>query len=143
MAVQVRVVNVKINNAKLMLPSETVHKAFAKAAGRTRDRAKLNLTNAGRIDTGLLRNSITYEIQSAGAKITATVGTKVSYAEFIHGGTAGNGAGFIYPRRATMLRFKPKGGTGFVFARKVRGIKATPFIADAIKDLTEADFTVG
>jgi hypothetical protein len=141
--IRVDVRNVTINNRELLQPGGVVYRGFQKAAGRTRDRAKVNLTRVGRVDTGRLRNSIAYEIQVNGSRISATVGTDVAYGKYIHDGTANNGTGFIYPRRATVLRFKPRGGSGFVYAKKVRGIKGTPFIQDAINDLTAADFEVG
>lgn len=141
--IRVNVRNVTVNQREMLQPGGVVYRGFQKAAGRTRDRAKVNLTRVGRVDTGRLRNSIVYEIQVNGPKISATVGTDVEYAKFIHSGTANNGQGFIYPRRATVLRFRPRGGAGFVYAKKVRGIKGTPFIQDAIDDLTAADFEVG
>lgn len=140
--ITITVRSVRIDQAALMAPSSPLYRGFAKAAGRTRDRAKVNLTRTGRIDTGRARNSIAYEIQVSGPIIRATVGSDVTYFKYLHDGTANNGQGFIYPRRATLLRFKPRGASGYVYAKKVRGIKGTPVIADAIAKLTEADFTV-
>lgn len=141
--IRIDVRNVTINNRELLQPGGVVYRGFQKAAGRTRDRAKMNLTRVGRVDTGRLRNSIDYEIQVRGSTISASVGTDVEYAKYIHDGTANNGTGYIYPRRATFLRFRPRGGPGFVYAKKVRGIKGTPFIQDAINDLKAGDFEVG
>lgn len=139
--------SVTLNNRELAAATSPLYRGYQKAAGRTRDRAKRALTQHGRIDTGRLRNSIEYEIKiessAAAVYISASVGTRVTYGKFIHDGTANNGQGYIYPRRARMLRFQPKGGTRVVFADRVRGIEGTPYIADAIRDLTEDDFTVG
>ncbi len=140
--IQITVRSVNLNRAALMAPSSPIYRGFQKAAGKTRDRAKIGLTQAGRIDTGRARNSIEYEISVAGPIIRATVGSKLEYFKYLHDGTANNGTGFIYPRRATRLRFKPRGASGFVYAKRVRGIKGTPVIADAIAKLTEADFSV-
>jgi hypothetical protein len=141
--IRVDVRSVTINQRELLQPGGVVYRGFQKAAGRTRDRAKVNLTRVGRVDTGRLRNSIAYEIQVRGSTITATVGSDVEYAKYIEFGTANNGTGYIYPRRATVLRFKPRGGSGFVYAKRVRGIKGTPFVQDAINALTAEDFSVG
>lgn len=138
--VNVRNVRLKLDHKAIVAPGSPVHRGFMRAAGKTRDRAKQNLRAAGRIDTGRLLNSIAYEIHTVGNNIWATVGTSVEYAPFIHDGTANNGAGWIYPRRALFLRFTPKGGNAVVFAPRVRGIKATPFLKDAVDALTEADF---
>lgn len=140
--INITIRSVNINQSALMAPSSPLYRGFAKAAGKTRDRAKVGLTRAGRIDTGRARNSIAYEIQVRGPIITATVGSDVEYFKYLHDGTANNGTGFIYPRRATYLRFKPRGSSGYVYAKRVRGIKGTPVIADAIAQLTEADFRV-
>lgn len=140
--VRVNVTNVRLrlDHRAIVSPGSPVYRGFSRAAGKTRDRAKQNLRAAGRIDTGRLLNSIAYEITTRGNNIYATVGTNVEYAPFIHDGTANNGTGYIYPRRALYLRFTPKGGNAVVFAPRVKGIKATPFLKDAVDALTEADF---
>lgn len=138
--VTLKLTEARFNPGVLMAPTNPVYRGMAQAAGRCVDRAKLNLTNSRRVDTGRLRASIRYEIQVHGETISAHVGTDVDYAKFIHDGTANNGTGWIYPRRALVLRFKPKGSSAVLFRGRVRGIKGTPFLSDAIAASKPADF---
>jgi hypothetical protein len=43
------------------------------------------------------------------------------------------GHGVIRPRRAKVLRFKPKGGGRYVFAMKVRAVAGNPFLQRALR----------
>lgn len=138
--IRVRMVSLDLDLGPLVRPGGEIYRRIEHGAGVCRDRAKMNLTNSRRIDTGRLRNSIRYEISVTGMVMTARVLTDVTYAGFIHDGTANNGAGYIYPRRALVLRFKAKGSGAVVFAPRVRGIKGTPFLQDARDSLTEDDF---
>jgi hypothetical protein len=70
----------------------------------------------------------------------AMVGTRLFYARYQHDGTANNGNGYIVPRRAKMLRFKPKGGGAFIYAARVRGVRGTKFLERAKDSLTDRDF---
>ena len=110
------------------------------AAGRVRDRAKANITRAGRVDSGLMRNATVAEVRREGQQAVGMVVTRTPYASYQHEGTANDGAGFIYPRRARTLRFRGAGGA-YVFAPKVRGVKGVPFLSDALDTLTQNDFT--
>jgi len=110
--------------------------AVERGAGRGRDMAKMNLTAAGRIDTGTLRNSVESVVTTDGSTITGRIGTDVEYATFIHEGTQGP----IVPTRARVLRFKPKGSAEVLFRPEVAGITATPFLRDALDSLSLADF---
>lgn len=51
------------------------------------------------------------------------------------------GYGRIYPKRAKALRFMPKGGTVFVFAKSVRGVKPGHFLKRAAAATQLKDFT--
>lgn len=106
-----------------------------KAADRTADRAKLVLRGAGRIDTGALVQSIRAERVRLGLW---RVGSPLPYAIYQHEGVRGP----VYPRRAKVLRFKPKGSNSFVFARHTSGFKGVPFLTDALKQLTPDDYTL-
>lgn len=117
---------------------QTVPQAVWRAAGKVRDRAKRNISNAGRVNTGAMRNSIVARRMRGGKSgVWYEVGSNLPYAIFQHEGTQGP----IFPRRATVLRFKPKGGSAYVFAKQVRGVTGEPFLTDALKTLTNADFT--
>lgn len=123
-----------------VLGVQTVPEAVWRAAGRTRDRAKVNLTTAGRIGTGALRNSIVARRLRGGSRpgVWQEIGSGLKYAIWQHDGTDGP----IYPRRATLLRFKPSGSSTFVFAKQVRGVTGTPYLTDALRSLSVSDFKV-
>lgn len=116
-----------------------VFNAVQRASGRARDLAKLNLTVAGLVDTGQLRQQIESNVTVQGNDVVGRVTSQAAHTIFVHEGTDGP----IRPRRARSLRFKVRGG-GFVFAASVRGTKETgnytPFLTDAIEQLTVSDF---
>ena len=138
MAVQTTVrVEIDEARARALVQGEgsPVWDAVARAGGVTRDRAKLNLTVAGRVDTGQLRNQVESEVVLRGQEIVARVTSRAAHTMFVHDGTSGP----IVPRRARVLRFKPRGATAFVFTPQVDGIAATPFLTDALAELTIGD----
>ena len=114
-----------------------------RAAGRTRDRAKANLVAAGRIDTGRLLNSIsarrTAEVgmgpSPSPLATTYAVGTPVFYAGFQE-----HGIGPVYPRKAKVLRFRPKGSSVFIFRPMTRGFPGAHYLRDAYRALTLKDY---
>lgn len=137
MAISVRI---RWNEAEFrrLLDQETVPRAVWRAAGKVRDRAKQNITNAGRVDTGALRNSIVAQRkQGGGGGVWYEVGSDLPYAIWQHEGTRGP----ILPRRAKVLRFKPGGSSVFIFRPRVNGVTGTPYLVDALKSLTTGDFT--
>lgn len=108
-----------------------------RAAGRVRDRAKQNITTSGRVDTGKLRNSIRSEAKSATpGRIFYEVGSDLHYAIYQHEGTQGP----IYPKRARVLRFSPKGSSSFIFRPSVSGIEGVHYLTKALATLRVADF---
>lgn len=119
-----------------VLEVETVPRAVWRAAGKVRDRAKQNITRAGRIDTGAMRNSlVSRRITGNRTGVWYEVGSDLVYALYQHEGTTGP----IRPRRARVLRFKGSNGS-FVFPKEVRGVTAEPFLTDALRSLTINDF---
>lgn len=124
---------------ELNSPAGAVGRGVAKAAGRTRDRAKDNLTQAGRVDTGTLRQSLRSEkIEETLTRVVYRVGTSLPSGIYNEKGT--EMVAPIRPRRARVLRFK--GRSGMVFAKQVRGISATRFLTRALRRLTVKDFEV-
>lgn len=104
---------------------------------RVQAQARRNLAGGNgkprRIDTGALRSSIYVVPIRVDGMPGARVGTGMRYARWVHDGTGIHG-----PRRRPItpngqfLRFTPKGWTTFVFARSVKGMRANPFLADAL-----------
>ena len=117
-----------------LLEEDTVPQAVWRAAGKVRDRAKMNVSRAGLVDTGALRNSIVGRRVHMGRGVWYPVGSPLDYAYFPHEGTRSP----ILPRRAKVLRFQS--GGQYVFARRVSGVKATPFLTDALQTLSVSDF---
>jgi RNase P/RNase MRP subunit p29 len=114
-----------------------VAKAVQNAAGKVRDQAKAEITSAGLVDTGTMRNATVAEaVTVEGNKVVGRVVTNTDYAIYQHEGTRTP----IVPRRARVLRFTAKGG-GVVFRPKVRGVKATPFLTRALSRISANDFT--
>lgn len=121
---------------KKILETQTVPQAVWRAAGKVRDRAKANITAAGLVDTGALRQSVVgRRLRDGKSGVWYEVGSDLEYAIYQHEGTKGP----IYPRRAKVLRFTGSSG-GYVFARQVQGVKATKFLTQALESLTVADF---
>lgn len=139
----------------LGLPGGVVDQAVAKAAGKVRDRAKVNLTKAHRVDKGALRQSIDVEPPTGGSpnEVVYRVGSPLPYAIYNERGTGLYGPHHspIYPRRARVLRFKPGKNSkipqsrlskkGFVFTPSVKGMEGTRFLERALYSLTVDDFT--
>lgn len=117
--------------------------AVTQAAGRTRDYAKAEISTAGRIDTGQMRNGIVAETAVVnGDTVSARVKATAAHSAYQHEGTGlyGPRGAPIVARRARVLRFRPKGGSAFVFAREVAGVKPLPFLTLALERLTPADY---
>lgn len=120
-----------------ILEVQTVPQAVWRAAGKVRDRAKMNITKGGRVDTGALRNSIVGRRVTGAGGVWYEVGSPLFYAIYQHEGVVGP----VVPRRATLLRFTPKGGSTFVFAKQTSGFAGLPYLTDALATLTVNDFT--
>jgi hypothetical protein len=96
-------------------------------------------------DTGRLKQSISLEMSSIGNTVIVRVGTNLKYGLYIHEGTADKGTGYIYPKNFKFLRFPIVNNSGqgrrrykagataqYAYAKRVRGIKPTPFLRDAL-----------
>lgn len=119
------------------LTAGTTDVTARRAAGRVRDRAKANLTASGRVNTGRLRDSIT--ARNAGSsdpqRTVYEVGTNMPYA-----GYQEHGIGPVYPKRAKVLRFRPKGSSTFIFRPRTRGFPGAHYLERAYKSLTMRDY---
>jgi hypothetical protein len=124
-------------NVLLRSPSSGVARNMLVRGTRVQAQARRNLAGSGgypkRIRSGLLRNSIYNKPVVVRGAPAARVGTGVWYAKLVHDGTGlyGPRHDYIYPKRGQYLVFTPKGG-GVVFARRVAGMKANPFLKNAL-----------
>lgn len=86
------------------------------------------------VNTGRLRASINTKLVKYGGELAVLVGTNVNYAMFQHEGTGiyGPHGEPIVPVRAKFLKFIPKGGSTYVFARSVKGSPPTFFLRRAL-----------
>ncbi len=122
--------------ARASADSGMLGKAALRGATRAREKAKQNITSAGRVDTGAMRQSVRSEkVRHDNDRITYQIGSPLPYAIYQHEGVRGP----VLPRRAKVLRFKVGGKT--VYAKRTRGFKGAPFLTDALKQLTLKDFT--
>lgn len=132
-------VRIKWNNPAIKkVTKDVAEQSVARAAGRTRDRAKTIIHQAGRVDEGSLANSLySKRLGFVDGGYAYEVGSELPYAIYQHEGVKGP----VYPRRAKVLRFKPKGSNEYVFARSTKGFKGVPFLEKARAMLTMEDYT--
>ena len=86
------------------------------------------------VRTGRLRASIDARLIPYAGGVACTVSTRVPYAYYQHEGTGiyGPHGTPIVPVTAKFLRFIPKGGSTYVFAKEVRGTPPTFFLTRAL-----------
>lgn len=131
--------------------------ATAKMAGKVRDDAKRIVRDEGRVNTGLLMQSIeSRQVTKNAFRVTYEVGSRLSYAITQHEGVEGP----VLPKRALVLRFKPKPGSpppppkigkngkvlkrkpnpgGWVFARSTKGFEGIHYLTRALDKLSARD----
>lgn len=115
-----------------------VGRAVARAAGTVRDQAVLVIRNKGRTDSGALMQSIyTDQVSKLSLnEVVYEVGSKLEYALWQHEGVSGP----IYPRRAKMLRFKPKNSSMFIFRPYVSGFSGIHYLTGPLAKINVSDF---
>jgi Bacteriophage HK97-gp10, putative tail-component len=110
---------------------DTTDLSAARAAGRVRDRARINAPGSGD-----LTRSINYRKVSQTSTVAVySVGSDLFYAPYQEFGT-----GPIYPVRAKILRFVPAGSATYVFAKRTSGVPATHFLGRAYSSVSLRDF---
>ena len=123
----------------LTSPNGPVAKQMLIRGYRVQAQARKNLgggpSGPKRIDTGKLRASISVQLKKKNSRIlTVRVGTNVQYALWVHDGTGLYGPmhRMITPKTKRYLRFRPHGSSTYVYARAVKGMRANPFLANAL-----------
>lgn len=116
-------------------PNSGLAKNMAKRAVAVTTAAKMNLSRPPRrVNTGLLRASITWEFIFVNGVPGFRVGTNVKYGRFVHDGTGiyGPKGQPIKPKRARVLVFRPRGGLQKVYVKSVKGMRPNHFLKDAL-----------
>jgi hypothetical protein len=111
-------------------------KAAERAAEKTRKRARENVIAMGLVNTGKLKDSFEKKDVTTNTLLpTFLVYSTEPTAKFPEFGRRGFSAA-----PGKVLVFKPKGGSTFVFAKKVGPVKPYGFMKKAKQQLTVADF---
>jgi hypothetical protein len=124
--------------AQLRNPAGGLARDMLRRGLKVESAAKRNLAGANgrpkRIDTGQTRASVTATPATYKGWPAARIGSPLRRARLIHDGTGiyGSRGRPIRPTRAKRLRFKPKGSNRVVYAKSVKGMKANPFLKDAL-----------
>lgn len=126
MAVKVHHTNQNLNGImeQILIRQRGVARDLLRRGHRVEEAAKRNVMKTN--DTGKLRMSIHTQLHVRRNRPVVTVGTPMPYAPFIHNGTRDHG-----PKHASVMAWYGRDGN-IIFARKVRGIKANPFLTDAL-----------
>lgn len=112
------------------------HEAGERAAVITVARVRGNILADGLVNSGELLHSIQYEDRTIDPlKPSFRVFSDDPKAKYPEYGTSGATA-----RPGHVLRFKPKGSTIYVFAKRVRGIRPYHFFLRAFRQLSKRDF---
>lgn len=129
--------NFRINNPVWNSVKEQARlEASRKAARATARRVQNEIRSQGRVNSGKMVSSVTVQGPRNGRdKTTFSVGSDLFYFWIQNDGT-----GPIYPVRAKFLRFKPKGSSTFVFAKRTRGVPAGRFMEKASRGIRISDF---
>jgi hypothetical protein len=136
-----------INSGKLQVKILAISReAGYRAAQRITLRARASIIGQGRYDTGeMMSGFIIRDVTRAPARPTWRISNTSPHFPYQELGTPRDnpGIGFIYPRNGTFLVFTPRGASGPVFARKVRGVRPGNFLRNAVKATLVKDFLPG
>ena len=126
-----------IDSYKVRELSRTISDQAGRAAANlARDRARANLLRARRYRTGALLLSIEvteFRRRKGGAGFR--VGSTLPYAYWQE-----EGIGPVYPVKAKVLRFRPKGSNTFIFRPRTKGFKGAHYLRNAFKSIKVQDF---
>lgn len=120
--------------AELTRPGGAIFMGMDRAGRRLRDDAVNEITRLRAVDTGKMRQAVTWEVVGFGRGIMARVGVDIAklpgetdYPLIVH-----EGRGPVRPRRARVLRFRPKGGGAYIFRPRVGPARGKPFLTNAL-----------
>jgi hypothetical protein len=113
------------------------NKAEARAVLARGKRVEAGAKRRVQVDTGRIRTSIHSELRQISNMTVCRVGTDVSYARAIHGGTGIYGPQHIMirPRHGKVLIWRSRSGGRIIVAREVRGQPGSKFLIRALRDV--------
>jgi len=123
-------------------PNGAISRDLLRRGNRVLNAARRNCP----VDEGRLRASLSTEVLGSGQNLAVRIGSNLKYAVYVHEGTGiYAGRGYITPKNGKFLAWPNKGGTrsggrrysggsteSYVFAKRVKGVKARPFLKDAL-----------
>lgn len=138
--VRLRLRRVDVNREEILSDGSAVYRSLQRAGEQAVKYVQDEIIRFDAVDSGKLYNSIDYRIHRAGDKLIADVGpykdaSVLKYAKYVHDGTDSP-----IPRAGPkVMPIKIKGGPSLVVSR-VKGQKAKPYIANALKKVRNSDF---
>lgn len=130
-------VKVTIHKARVIqVVGPIAERAAYKAAQKARGYVISEIRAAGRVKTGRMIQGMQVRlISSNGLTKRFEVSSSAPYTMFQNDGTRAHG-----PRTKQFLRFIPKGGTQYVFAKWVRGVQGAHFMEKGLARVRVSDF---
>uniref|UniRef100_A0AAU7J7X1 Tail completion or Neck11 protein n=1 Tax=Microbacterium phage Sunny TaxID=3144828 RepID=A0AAU7J7X1_9VIRU len=132
-------VKVKINisrGAVVSVVGPIAERAAFRAAQKARGYIISEIRAANRVKTGRMQAGMQVRtIASTGLLRRFEVSSSAPYTIFQNNGTRAHG-----PRTAKALRFIPKGGSQYVYAKWVRGIEGAHFMEKGVARVRASDF---
>lgn len=121
--------------AVIQVVGPMIDAAGYRAAQKMRGRVMANIHSSGRIDTGkMVQGMQVRTIARSGTAVAYQIYSTAFYTVFQELGTKAHG-----PKVAQAMVFTPKGGSGVVFAKWVRGVTPAYFMRNAYRDAKIAD----
>lgn len=129
--------SVRINKAKVEAAVAAMSQAAVmRGANKYRERVRREILDAGRVQTGEMFTRIDIRpLPPSKGTARAVVVPQTPHFVYQDQGTRGSEA-----RPGGALRFMPKGSMVFVFAKRVRGVKAGHFLLKARAKMKIEDF---
>lgn len=131
-------IHVRINQqeiARMQAPGGMIHRAMDRAGRQVRDLAVQEIKGFGAVDKGKMWQAVAWEVRRTPLGVTAHVGVDIAKTpgDFDYPLVVHKGRGAVRPRRARVLRFKPKGGGAFIFRPRVGPAAPKPFLTNALE----------
>lgn len=130
--------SVQIDKQKLEAALSAMSRdAVMRGANKYRERIRREILDSGRVNTGEMMAKIeVVPLPPTRGSARAIVRPRAQHFLYQDQGTRAHGS----TRPGGVLRFMPKGATSFVFAKRVRGVRAGWFMRKAALKMKAEDF---